>query len=82
MRDLTRKIARLEDRMSMVVVPPEDRTQVFDGHRWQRKTEAERRRTELLRRYGPEGLEQITFIHLRCFYDQCFPDDEEIDYGV
>jgi len=74
--NVTRRIVRLEQRMGRGKgVPDCDRLQVIKGHHWERKEDAKKREAELVEKYGPECLEQIRFVHIRCFCPKCYPDE-------
>jgi hypothetical protein len=64
MKSLKKRIERLEKHLAVKAIPREDRVQVILGSREQREAEFKRRKAEVIRKYGPQALEEIQFVEI------------------
>lgn len=77
MRNLRAKITKLEKRIGTKTIAPDDRLVIIWGHRWEKEEKAEKRKAELIEKYGPECLDFFVFAHVPCFCDKCHPKNRD-----
>lgn len=77
MKDLRRKIRRLEGKIEAEAIPPDDRLIVIMGHRWEKEEKANKRKAELIEKYGAECLDHFLFVDFPCFCDKCHPKNRD-----
>jgi hypothetical protein len=63
-KTLKKRIERLEKHLAVRAIPQEDRIQVILGPKDWREAEFERRKAELVRKYGPQALKEIQFVEI------------------
>jgi len=64
MGNLERRVTRLEEKANMKGIPDEHRIQVIVGPSWEIEREVQRRKAELVKKFGPQALEEIQFVKI------------------
>ena len=64
MGNLERRVTRLEEKANMKGIPDEHKVQVIVGPSWEIEREVQRRKAEMVEKYGPQALEGIEFVQI------------------
>ena len=66
---LKSRVKRIEGALNINEIPQADRVQVIKGHNWEHPGLTEKRKADLMNKYG--SLDKILFIVIKCFCEQC-----------
>lgn len=74
MSDLEKRVKKIEGILDINEIAKEDMYQVFSGHTKESERAIKERETQLVSKYGPDCLDKILFVVVRCFCKECMPD--------